>query len=100
MRQKLTHDEMIALGLNPHWDSIQAMIDAFLAVYPNARYSWAHIALDDDNLDDESIDWCIEQARRKDLEPEQVLTVEETRATVSILMLLKCIPEDKRCPSR
>lgn len=99
MGQQLTRDEMIALGLNPYWDYVATMIDAFLAVYPNARYSWAHIALDDNNLDDESIDWCIEQAKRKDLEPEQVLTAEETRATVSMLMLLKSIPEDKRCPA-
>lgn len=98
MGQQLTHAEMEALGLNPYWNYVDAMIEGFLSIYPNARYSWAHIALDDNNLDDESIDWCIEQSKRKDLDPAQVLTPEETRATVSMLMLLKSIPEDKRCP--
>ena len=49
-----------------------ARIDAFVATWPESPYGPAHIVLDDANLDDESLDYCIrltegllDQAKRR-----------------------------------
>lgn len=98
MGHQLTHDEMTALGLNPYWDYVDAMIDAFLSVYPEVRYSWAHVILDDGNLGDDFIDPALARDNT-DNDVNLRLPDDVNYITRAFLQFLRTIPEDKRCPS-
>lgn len=45
-------------------DAVDAAIDEFYAMDGNESGGHLHIVLDDSNLEDDSIEWCIEQARK------------------------------------
>lgn len=80
-----------------------ATIEAFLKRYPDAERGAAHIVLADYNLDDESIDECIEQLQRQLETPECRLEWMtqghhplEVDATITLLRELRVMPENER----
>ena len=92
-----------------------ALIDAFLDAYPQAASGPAHIVVDDLNLEDEHIRWCLgltkaalshnpldlqEPAEDVALMDEMVWygdhAPDELRATVAVLEALLAIPEAER----
>lgn len=42
---------------HPVW----AMIESFTELYPDEEYGFAHIVLSDQNLDDDSINYCLNE---------------------------------------
>lgn len=62
-------------------------VDAFLKIYPEAAYGPAHIALDDLNLLDSNILFCVHELNRK---------INEYQATKEFLFDLLSVPEGKR----
>lgn len=64
-------------------------ISAFLGVWPNAEFGPAHIVLGDDNIEDENIQWCLDnwETYKRD-HPE-----DELNATRVFLHELLQIPE-------
>ena len=90
-------------------------IEAFLEVYPQASWGPAHLVLDDDNVDDYNIKWCLGLAKAalshdpNDLfDPEEDIInmnrmdwyededPQELQATVEFLERLLEIPENVR----
>lgn len=72
----------------------KAKINAFIDKWPGSSYGPAHIVLDDDNLDDDDILFCIKNCQKwiKNNEGNK----EEIEATIIFLLELLRIPEDDR----
>lgn len=66
---------------------VQTLIEAFLALWPEAEYGFAHIILSDYNLEDHWFDEVLANATTSLVD----------QATEHFLRLLFCIPEDERC---
>lgn len=72
-------------------------IEAFLEEWPDAAYGPGHIVLDDCNLGDGHIQFCLDKLdtyRARDYSTEH--TAEELAATREFLEWLLTIPEDDR----
>jgi hypothetical protein len=80
-------------------NAVLAFVEAFTNVWEGSEFGPAHIVLSDYNLIDEHLDWTRQNVLR-------VLTeqwdsfgdheIDELRATLQFLRLLKLIPEDWR----
>ena len=71
------------------------LIEGFLKLYPEAAFGPGHVVLDDYNLEDRHIEWCLETpglwtAAREGHSDEELV------ATRAFLELLKLIPESMR----
>ena len=72
-------------------------IEAFVEEWPDSSYGPGHIVLDDDNVLDGNIQFCLDKLDAydpKDYSCEH--TVEELAATRVFLLELMAIPEDDR----
>lgn len=89
------------MALNPHWDAVQKLIEAFLELYPEAEDEFAHVVLSDYNLTDEDIQRALK--RFNEVFPKSVGNRElsaRLEATEYFLHFLDCIPEDWRMPGQ
>ena len=75
-------------------DNVYELIRAFLAIWPNAEYGPAHIALSDQNLSDDNIRFCHKAIHR--CQESGVGDAQELHATDLFLRVLLCVPEDVR----
>lgn len=78
----------ITSGRVPRW--LAEVIDAFCERYDDVEYGFGHIVLDDWNLEDHHIEWCLQEAVRD--EPIYDQQVAE------FLGWLLTVPEEERCP--
>lgn len=69
---------------------IREKITKFLELWPDAEYGPAHVVLSDYNLEDYFVDASIQRIRNGDR------SSDELSATLSFLLELRDIPEDKR----
>lgn len=72
-------------------------IEDFNDAWPDAQFTFAHIVLGDDNLEDHNIQWCLdhyEEYKPKDLE--HGTTIEELEETKRFLEHLLTIPVYER----
>lgn len=65
-------------------ERVNKLVDAFVELYPQEAYGFAHIVLDDYNLSDGHILWCLG------------LEVPKLNQTVMFLQFLLSIPESER----
>lgn len=74
------------------------IIESFTEQHVNAEWSLAHIVLSDYNLDDHSIDYCLDTCFTKEWlsQVNQKPDDEEINATREFLIWLKTIPESVR----
>jgi hypothetical protein len=74
------------------FDQVKALIKAFLELYPQAEWGFAHIILSDYNLYDTNFDFCEGLYQALPYPQSQM-----DRATYHFLQLLRVIPEAERC---
>lgn len=89
------------MPLNPRWDTVQKLIEAFLELYPEAEYEFAHVVLSDYNLTDEDIQSALK--RFNEVFPKSGSNRElsvRLEATEFFLKFLDCIPEEWRMPGQ
>jgi hypothetical protein len=65
-------------------EEVNRLVDAYLDLYPDEAWGFAHIVLDDYNLSDDHIQWCLQRNEPK------------LPQTVMFLQFLLSIPESER----
>lgn len=74
-------------------------IDAFAALWPGSNFGPAHILIEDGNVDDDQIDFCIKSTQAEldgKGDSQERRSKAELLATLAFLDCLKQIPEDDR----
>ena len=72
--------------------------DDFARRWPRAAYGPAHIVIDDNNVDDGSLNWCLDNwDKYAGDEKERVERTAEYEATKAFLRELLTWPESERC---
>lgn len=81
--------------------SVEEQIKLFLEKFPEEEFGCGHIVLSDENLDDSSIQFCINRGKQFLAGDEKIVadfdySTEGTVATIGFLESLLAIPEDER----